>query len=236
VRQGESVVAIGNPGDAMLFSVTKGIVSAVGKFPNAGPGTWIQTDTPINPGNSGGPLVNAHGEVIGINTQKLVKKNVTGIGFALSATDLLEVLHRFYPNVSPVTLAEKSGPTAIPAVITTKPEPSPSSTEVSAAGSSAEIRVASDSSRSTSQETPEPVPIPTQVRPGFGTVVITSEPDGAEIYVDDKFVGNAPAKLKLAAGSHVVVIRAAGFAEWNRKLETLKDSQVTLRPVLEHKP
>jgi hypothetical protein len=45
VHQGENVLAIGNPGDAMLFSVTKGIVSAVGKFPEAGPGTWIQTDT-----------------------------------------------------------------------------------------------------------------------------------------------------------------------------------------------
>jgi hypothetical protein len=77
VRQGENVLAIGNPGDAMLFSVTKGIVSAVGTFPNAGPGTRIQTDTPINPGNSGGPLLNSRGEVIGINTQKLIKKNVT---------------------------------------------------------------------------------------------------------------------------------------------------------------
>jgi serine protease Do len=55
VQQGESVLAIGNPGDAMLFSVTMGIVSAVGKFASAGPGTWIQTDAPINPGNSGGP-------------------------------------------------------------------------------------------------------------------------------------------------------------------------------------
>ena len=71
----------------MLFSVTKGIVSAVGKFPNAGPGTWIQTDAAINPGNSGGPLLNSRGEVIGINTQKLMKKDVSGIGFALSATD-----------------------------------------------------------------------------------------------------------------------------------------------------
>jgi S1-C subfamily serine protease len=53
VQQGESVLAIGNPGDAMLFSVTKGIVSAVGRFDAAGPGTWIQTDAPINPGNSG---------------------------------------------------------------------------------------------------------------------------------------------------------------------------------------
>jgi Trypsin-like peptidase domain/PEGA domain len=102
VQQGESVFAIGNPGDAMLFSVTKGVVSAVGKFDRAGPGTWIQTDTPINPGNSGGPLVNSRGEVIGISTQKLVKKDVTNIGFALSATDLLNVLRSFYPakNIS----------------------------------------------------------------------------------------------------------------------------------------
>ena len=97
VRQGESVLAIGNPGDAMLFSVTKGIVSAIGRFDAAGPDTWIQTDAPINPGNSGGPLLNSGGEVIGINSQKLIKKNVTGIGFALSASDLPEVLHRFYP-------------------------------------------------------------------------------------------------------------------------------------------
>ena len=97
VQQGESVFAVGNPGDAMLFSVTKGIVSAVGKFERAGPGTWIQTDTPINPGNSGGPLLNSRGEVVGISTLKLVKKDVTNIGFALSASDLLNVLHSFYP-------------------------------------------------------------------------------------------------------------------------------------------
>jgi S1-C subfamily serine protease len=114
VQQGESVFAIGNPGDAMLFSVTKGIVSAVGKFDSAGPGTWIQTDTPINPGNSGGPLVNARGEVIGINTQKLVKKNVTSIGFALSATDLLTVLRSFYPSKN-TAMQTLSGPGDHPA-------------------------------------------------------------------------------------------------------------------------
>jgi Trypsin-like peptidase domain/PEGA domain len=97
IRQGETVIAIGNPGGAMSFSVTKGIVSAVGKFTSAGPGIWIQTDATINPGNSGGPLLNSLGKVIGINTLKLEKKNVTGIGFALSASDLLSVLQRFYP-------------------------------------------------------------------------------------------------------------------------------------------
>jgi S1-C subfamily serine protease len=74
IRQGDSVLAIGSPGDAMLFSVTKGIVSAVGKFAAAGPGTWIQTDAPINPGNSGGPLLNSRGEVVGLSTQNSSRK------------------------------------------------------------------------------------------------------------------------------------------------------------------
>ncbi len=109
VQQGEAVIAIGNPGEAMLFSVTRGIVSAVGEFPSAGPGTWIQTDTPINPGNSGGPLLNARGEVIGINTQKLVKKGVSGIGFALSCSDLLTVLRQLYPQQEARTEKLSSG-------------------------------------------------------------------------------------------------------------------------------
>jgi hypothetical protein len=103
VRQGETVVAIGNPGGAMSFSVTKGIVSAIGKFSSAGPGIWVQTDASINPGNSGGPLLNSRGRVIGINTLKLEKKNVTGIGFALSASDLLSILQHFYPALDSAT-------------------------------------------------------------------------------------------------------------------------------------
>ncbi len=101
VRQGETVVALGNPGGGMPFTATKGIVSALGKFSAAGPGLWIQTDAAINPGNSGGPLLNANGEVIGINTLKLERKSVSGIGFALSATDLLSVLRKFYPPPDP---------------------------------------------------------------------------------------------------------------------------------------
>lgn len=234
VQQGQSVLAIGNPGDAMLFSVTKGIVSGVGKLENAGPGTWIQTDAPINPGNSGGPLLNARGEVIGINTQKLIKKNVTGIGFALSASDLLEVLHRFYPNVS-ANSAANSASVARPA----------ESSEGSPAGGSGAVvsnappptgnvpQTSTDSPNSAHETSAYPdVPVVSKAN-GVGTVVIAPDPDGAEIYVDDKFLGNAPAKLKLAAGSHVIVLKAAGFAEWKRTMEILKDSQVTLRPLLE---
>jgi len=101
VHQGENVVAIGNLGSAMPFSVTKGVVSAVGRFGAAGPGTWIQTDAPINPGSSGGPLLNSRGEVVGINTQKLIKADATGIGLALSASDLLTVLRRFHHSTTP---------------------------------------------------------------------------------------------------------------------------------------
>ena len=101
VRQGETVVALGNPGGGMPFTATKGIVSALGKFSDAGPGLWIQTDAAINPGNSGGPLLNANGEVIGINTLKLERRSVSGIGFALSSTDLLSVLRKFYPAPDP---------------------------------------------------------------------------------------------------------------------------------------
>jgi S1-C subfamily serine protease len=237
VRQGESVLAIGNPGDAMLFSVTKGVVSAVGKFANAGPGTWIQTDTPINPGNSGGPLLNGRGEVIGINTEKLIKKNVSGIGFALSATDVLEVLRRFYPNISPAGPAEgaeavaapiaSAPPTASPA--TGKPSDAPMSssaaaeTQTDSEEASAAGQTADASSEMEANRTPE----------GFGSVTITSVPDGAEIYVDDKFVGNAPAKLRLPAGNHVMLLKAAGFGDWKRTMEILKDSHVTLKPILE---
>jgi serine protease Do len=200
VHQGENVLAIGNPGDAMLFSVTKGIVSAVGKFPNAGPGTWIQTDAPINPGNSGGPLLNSRGEVIGINTQKLVKKNVTGISFALSSSDVLEVLHRFYPEsvVSPASPRAQT----------------PAESDFNAA--------ATDVSN-TAASSPE----------GFGTIVVISDPESAEIFVDEKFHGNTPATLRLPAGSHEIVLKFPRHADWRRTLEVLRGNKVNLRATLE---
>lgn len=216
VEQGASVIAIGNPGDAMLFSVTKGIVSAVGKFGIGRPGTWIQTDAPINPGNSGGPLLNLHGDVIGINTWKIAKEGVGGIAFALSATDLLRVLRRFYPNV--VSLTEKPVPTSAPSTVS---GPANTSSDANKDAPSA----SADSSSNSSAASASPAE-------GIGTVTITSEPDNAEIYVDDKFVGNAPATLKLPAGSHTVVLKSPGRADWRRTLEVFKGSKVSLKASL----
>jgi serine protease Do len=103
IQTGSNVIAIGNPSQGFQNSLTKGVVSAIGPM-SGEQGTWIQTDAAINPGNSGGPLLNSAGEVVGINTQKRFisgdGRPLQGIGFALSSSDLLSVLSRFYPNVS----------------------------------------------------------------------------------------------------------------------------------------
>ncbi len=217
IRQGDTVLAIGSPGDAMLFSVTKGIVSAVGKFASAGPGTWIQTDAPINPGNSGGPLLNSRGEVIGLNTQKLIKKNVTGIGFALSSADLLAVLHRFYPVLSvppATTTAESSG------------HPSDSQEPASSPAS-----VAPASSESTVS-----FPAATSSPEGSGQITITSDPDAAEIFVDGKFVGNTPATLKLPAGPHLFLLKSPSRPDYSRTVEVPKSSKLSLKALFDPPP
>lgn len=90
VEAGEWVVAIGNP-FGFDSSMTLGIVSAVGRaIPGLAPRfsipQVIQTDAPINPGNSGGPLLNMHGEVIGVNAQIRNADGVranSGVGFAI---------------------------------------------------------------------------------------------------------------------------------------------------------
>ncbi len=88
LRPGQTVLAFGNP-FGMRFTVTRGIVSALNR-PNPyaddprKPGQFIQTDAAINPGNSGGPLVNAHGEVVGINTFLISPSgSFSGMGFAI---------------------------------------------------------------------------------------------------------------------------------------------------------
>ena len=84
---GEWVLAIGNPGGQdFASSLTRGIVSAVNRKvgSNSAKGmTYIQTDAAINPGNSGGALVNMHGQVIGINSSKIVASGYEGMGFSI---------------------------------------------------------------------------------------------------------------------------------------------------------
>jgi len=99
VAVGDWAIAIGNP-LGQHFSVTMGIVSAVGR--TGGPGgninDFIQTDAPINQGNSGGPLVNIRGEVIGINTwiaSNLSGGGNVGIGFAIPINNVKRSIDEF---------------------------------------------------------------------------------------------------------------------------------------------
>jgi len=88
LHPGQTVLAFGNP-YGYRFTVTRGIISALNRpNPDASdrrkPGEFIQTDAAINPGNSGGPLVDARGEVVGINTFLVSSSNsFSGMGFAI---------------------------------------------------------------------------------------------------------------------------------------------------------
>ena len=96
---GEWAIALGNPFGYLLEdtrpTVTVGVISATNRTLRAGQSegrdykSMIQTDAAINPGNSGGPLVNASGEVIGINTFIFTKSGGSeGIGFAIPVNDV----------------------------------------------------------------------------------------------------------------------------------------------------
>jgi S1-C subfamily serine protease len=171
-KVGQSVIAIGNPGFGLQNTVTRGIVSAFGPYPQIGPGTWIQTDAAINPGNSGGPLLNARGEVVGMNTVKIVKDGVQGLGFALSAQDILDAVQRFFPQQQPV-------------------------------------------------------------QSGKGKLQVVSSVPDAEVYIDGKFVGDAPSTVPLSAGDHTIEVKASKFADWKRTISVTDGSDLNIKAALQ---
>lgn len=125
LRMGQGVIAIGN---ALGYgqSVTEGCVSALNREVTTNEGvtlTVLQTSAAINPGNSGGALLNASGEVIGINTAKVMNDEVEGIGYAIpisSVKDLIEEMMNYttrskvaeedasYLGIQPVTVDSQS--------------------------------------------------------------------------------------------------------------------------------
>ncbi|MFC4559942.1 S1C family serine protease [Virgibacillus kekensis] len=102
LKVGTTVYAIGNPlGMNFANSLTKGIISGLDRSVSIDTNgdkqaDWvtevIQTDAAINPGNSGGALVNANGEVIGINSMKIANTKVEGIGFAIPINSALPIM------------------------------------------------------------------------------------------------------------------------------------------------
>jgi TPR repeat protein len=66
-----------------------------------------------------------------------------------------------------------------------------------------------------------------------GSVEVNAEDSSCEIFADGAFVGNPPAKLKLAAGPHVVVVKKSGFKDYKREIQVSEGSQLTLRATLD---
>ncbi len=105
-RLGQTVVAIGAP-EGLDHTVTKGIISAVGRQPEVDrPMVYVQTDAPINPGNSGGPLIDRNGNLVGINTFIVTSGGGSeGLGFAIPEPIVRFVYHELkehgiVPNVT----------------------------------------------------------------------------------------------------------------------------------------
>ena len=102
VQVGQTALAIGSPlGSELATSVTQGIVSATNRsvatdVDGDGQEDWvvtaIQTDAAINPGNSGGALINSAGQVIGINSMKISKSSVEGMGFAIPSNEVVSII------------------------------------------------------------------------------------------------------------------------------------------------
>jgi putative serine protease PepD len=116
VQVGDPAYAIGNP-YGLDQTLTVGVVSALHRTINAPDGAAItgviQTDAALNPGNSGGPLLNAAGEVIGVNSQIATGANSTGdgdeggntgIGFAIPSNTVKTELARLDHGVAAAAL------------------------------------------------------------------------------------------------------------------------------------
>ncbi|MBQ6847612.1 MAG: trypsin-like peptidase domain-containing protein [Clostridia bacterium] len=93
LRVGQYVITIGNPGGLeFMDSVTYGVISGLNRVVSTDSDVkLIQTDAAINPGNSGGALVNAKGELVGINSSKIVSEEFEGMGFAIPSNTVKEI-------------------------------------------------------------------------------------------------------------------------------------------------
>lgn len=103
LKPGQTVLAIGNPLGQFENSVTRGVVSSTSRFvpvDTDGNGQAdfnaevIQTDAAINPGNSGGALINEEGQLVGINSMKIAKAEVEGVGFAIPVDIALPIINQ----------------------------------------------------------------------------------------------------------------------------------------------
>ncbi|MCI0391895.1 MAG: trypsin-like peptidase domain-containing protein [Acidobacteria bacterium] len=188
VNVGAEAIAIGSPGGVnsiLANTVTRGIVSA---FRQTDAGLLLQTDAAINSGNSGGPLLNLYGDVIGVNTLKIVIPGKEGLGFALFVSEIYAMLKEHLNFDMPAPQSKKT---------------------VAATNSSP----------------------PTQ--PVGVSVQITSEPTGAEVFVDGEFVGSTPSKVQVSPGERKIKITRPNHKDWERAIKIQPNEEKTINALLE---
>lgn len=103
LKLGDTAIALGNPGGLeFMGSITQGIISGLDRIIQTEDSyenlTLIQTDAAINPGNSGGALCNTKGELIGINSVKLVETGYESMGFAIPSNDVVKICDSIIQN------------------------------------------------------------------------------------------------------------------------------------------
>lgn len=93
LKVGQYVITVGNPGGLeFMDSVTYGVISGLNRVVSSDSDVkLIQTDAAINPGNSGGALVNTKGQLVGINSSKIVSEEFEGMGFAIPSNTVAEI-------------------------------------------------------------------------------------------------------------------------------------------------
>lgn len=213
---GTEVVAIGSPGISTLTltnTVTRGVVGGIRKGEH---GTWIQTDTAINPGNSGGPLLDMQGEVVGVNTMKIVATGYSGLNFAISAGELASIVKtQFGYDLSkqPSRPSESSSGTLVASNNTEAVGQAMSTGQNTVVPASLSVPTQSllppQNSGSASSNDSKPLP---------AKLEISSNPSGADIELDGAFVGDSPSLIGVTSGEHTLKISKKGFKPWEKKV------------------
>ena len=115
LKVGQYVITVGNPGGLeFMDSVTYGVISGLNRVVSSDSDVkLIQTDAAINPGNSGGALVNVKGQLVGINSSKIVSEEFEGMGFAIPSNTVKEICQKIIEKQNEpepyigVTISEK---------------------------------------------------------------------------------------------------------------------------------
>jgi hypothetical protein len=169
---------------------------------------------------SKGFVANASVEPEGDDKSTLIINVQTKAGFSFGAGD--RMAEKFYEQVGDELAGDPQQKSAVKA-----PEKAIAVPEAKA--------VPAEPSMTKPADGASPAAASTASSSGKGKVLVSSVPDGADVYVDDNFVGNAPATLNLVAGKHTVKVSQDGYKAWTKDVSVFADSEVTLKASLAKK-